>query len=305
MSNSKALFVVFTQGRSNVFAGSKLKATPFFRSKQIVACAHRILQVVQCILFLASACLISSCAAPAPPPPVVEATGVRHPDPSTAITNPPPQTPSAAPDILKEAAAKASEPFEEDGWEPMFDGQSLKGWRETQFAGRGEVQCRDGLIVLNMGDPFTGINWTNDFPTMDYEVALDAMRVMGSDFFCGLTVPVGDSFCSLIVGGWGGSLVGISSFNGMDASENETTKFVGLEPKRWYRIRLRVVKGRIQGWLDKQKLIDVDTTDKRISLRPGDIELSKPFGFASWQTTAALRQIKMRRVSEPEGRGGG
>lgn len=229
--------------------------------------------------------------------PVQESASASSASPVSAA---PPSVP--APDILKEAAAKPSERFEEDEWESLFDGQSLKGWRETQFAGHGEVQCRDGLIVLNMGDPFTGINWTNDFPTMNYEVALDAMRVMGSDFFCGLTVPVGDAFCSLIVGGWGGSLVGISSFNGMDASENETTKFVGLESKRWYRIRLRVVEGRIQGWLDKEKLIDVDTAGKRISLRPGDIELSKPFGLASWQTTAALRQIKMRRVSEPEGR---
>ena len=68
----------------------------------------------------------------------------------------------------------------------------LAGWRETAFAGHGEVHCQDGVIVLGMGDPFTGINWTNDFPKMNYEVALDAMRVMGSDFFCGLTVPVGD-----------------------------------------------------------------------------------------------------------------
>lgn len=242
------------------------------------------------------------CASPSPQPSVVEATPPREIAPAPPSTAPSTPPISSATDALKEAASKSSEPFEEDGWESMFDGQTLKGWRETQFAGRGEVQCRDGLIVLNMGDPFTGINWTNDFPTMNYEVALDAMRVMGSDFFCGLTVPVGDSFCSLIVGGWGGSLIGISSFNGMDASENETTKFVGLESKRWYRIRLRVVEGRIQGWLDQEKLIDVETTGKRISLRPGDVEMSKPFGLASWQTTAALRQIKMRRVSAPEGR---
>jgi hypothetical protein len=240
------------------------------------------------------------CASPQPPSTQVQTKPVQEPSspPAASVSTPPT---AAAPDVLKEAAAKPSEPFEEDGWELMFDGKSLKGWRETEFAGRGEVQCRDGLIVLNMGDPFTGINWTNDFPKMNYEIALDAMRMTGSDFFCGLTVPVGDSFCSLIVGGWGGSLIGISSFNGMDASENETTKFMGLESKRWYRIRLRVVEGRIQGWLDNEKLIDVETTGKRISLRPGDIEMSKPMGLASWQTTAALRQVKMRRVSEPEG----
>src|SRR5207253_11211874 len=114
-------------------------------------------------------------------------------------------------------------------------------------------QCHTGLRVLNMDDPFTGINYTSEVPRMNYEVALDAMRVMCSDFFCGLTVPVGETFCSLIVGGWGGSLVGISSFDGMDASENETTKFMNIENGRWYRIRLRVTKDKIQAWIDKEK----------------------------------------------------
>jgi len=181
----------------------------------------------------------------------------------------------------------------------MFDGKTLTGWRETAFAGRGEVQCQSGLMVMNTGDPFTGINWTNPFPKMNYEVALDAMRVTGSDFFCGLTVPVSDSFCSLIVGGWGGSLVGISSLDSMDASENETTRFINFEQGRWYRIRLRITQGRIEAWIDKDKIVDVVTTGKKISLRPGDIELSQPFGLACWQTTAALHEIKMRRVTGP------
>src|SRR5439155_23424244 len=95
---------------------------------------------------------------------------------------------------LQEAAGKAPAPFEGEGWQALFAGKSLAGWRETDFAGRGEVRCESGMIVLGMGDPFTGINWTNDFPKMNYEVALDTMRVSGSDFFCGLTVPVGTNF---------------------------------------------------------------------------------------------------------------
>ena len=183
----------------------------------------------------------------------------------------------------------------------MFDGKTLTGWRLTDFAGAGEVQCQAGLIALNMGSPFTGINWTNEFPKMNFEVALDAMRLNGSDFFCGLTVPVGDSFCSLIVGGWGGSLLGISSLDRMDASENETTKYMNFEKGKWYRIRLRITEKRIEGWIDAEKLVNVDTSDKKISVRPGDIELSKPFGIAAWQTTATLRGIKMRRVDGPAG----
>jgi hypothetical protein len=212
---------------------------------------------------------------------------------------PPPAVAAAAKDPLKDAAAKPSAPFEGEGWQSMSDGQTLTGWRATAFAGGGQVECRPGLLVLNMGDPFTGINWTNDFPKMNYEVALDAMRVTGSDFFCGLTAPVEGSFCSLIVGGWGGSLVGISSLDGRDASENETTKYVSFEQGRWYRLRLRITEDRIEVWIDKDKLINVVTTRKRISLRPGEIELSRPFGLASWQTTAALREIKMRRVEGP------
>ena len=220
---------------------------------------------------------------------------------SAPAVQPPTSPVAAAPkkDPIKEAAAKPSAAFEGEGWQSMFDGQSLTGWRPTAFAGHGEVESRSGLLVLNMGDPFTGINWTNDFPHSNYEVALDAMRVSGSDFFCGLTVPVGESFCSLIVGGWGGSLVGISSLDGLDASENQTTKYVSFEQGRWYRIRLRVTDERIEAWIDSEKLINAVTTGKRISLRPGEIEMSKPFGFASWQTTAALREIKWRRVNGP------
>lgn len=227
---------------------------------------------------------------------------------ATATTAQPAQ-PAAAPapaqpsinDRLKEAAAKPPAPFAGEGWQPMFDGRTLNGWTETKFAGRGEVQVQSGLLILNMGDPFTGVNYTNDFPKIDYEIALDAMRLLGSDFFCGLTVPVGDSFCSLIVGGWGGSLVGISSLDGMDASENETTKYLSFEQGRWYRIRLRVTQGRIEGWIDNEKLINVVTKDRKISLRPGEIEMSKPMGMASWQSTGVLREIRVRRVEAPDG----
>ena len=212
---------------------------------------------------------------------------------------PAPAKPALSDDLLQSAALEPSPGLDGDGWVSLFDGRTLAGWSETDFAGHGEVAVRNTLMLLNMGDPLTGVTWTNRLAKMNYELALDAMRVNGSDFFCGLTVPVNDSFCSLIVGGWGGSLVGISSLDGEDASENETTKFMDFEDRKWYRVRLRVTEGRIEGWLNQQKLVDVVTTDRRISLRPGDIEMSKPLGIASYQTTAAIRNIQMRRVSTP------
>jgi hypothetical protein len=251
---------------------------------------------LRCIILAGGLALVAGCGSdgvrPAPqsarqpetPAPVLAASA------ETKITLPP-------------GAAQPPAPFEGDGWQAMFDGQNLAGWRETAFAGHGEVLCQSGDVILNMGSPFTGINWTNEFPKMNYEVALDAMRVMGTDFFCGLTVPVGTNFCSLIVGGWGGSLVGISSLDGMDASENETTKFKNFESGRWYRIRLRVTEKKIQAWIDTEKLVDVAIAERRISVRAGDIELSEPFGLAAWQSTAAMREIKFRPVSGPAAKG--
>ena len=250
---------------------------------------------LRCLLLTAGLALGAGCASEAvkPAPQAPRQTETLAPAPAAAVES----------NIkLPPGAAQPPAPFEGEGWEAMFDGRSLAGWRETAFAGHGEVNCQSGVVVLSMGSPFTGINWTNEFPKMNYEIALDAMRVMGSDFFCGLTVPVGTNFCSLIVGGWGGSLVGISSLDGMDASENETTKFKNFESGRWYRIRLRVTEKKIQAWIDKEKLVDVSIVDRRISVRPGEIELSEPFGLACWQTAAAMRQIKFRLVGGPAGK---
>jgi hypothetical protein len=145
-------------------------------------------------------------------------------------TPPPPAANAESKATLPPGAGQPPAPFEGEGWQTMFDGQSLSGWRETPFAGHGEVHCQAGLIVLNMGDPFTGINWTNTFPKLNYEVALDAMRLMGSDFFCGLTVPVGTNCCSLIVGGWGGSLLGISSWTAWTPLRTRLPSLWGLSP---------------------------------------------------------------------------
>ncbi len=199
-------------------------------------------------------------------------------------------------EILKKAAAAPLVPFEGEGWKSLFDGKTLAGWQTTDFAGHGMAHLESGMVELDMGDTLTGINWTNDTPKVNYEVALDAMKVQGSDFFCGLTFPVKDSWCSLILGGWGGTAVGISSIDGQDASENETTQFIKFESGQWYRVRVRVTEKKIEAWLDQKKIVNLETEGKKISLRFGEIENSKPLGIATYQTTAALREIKMRRL---------
>ncbi len=105
------------------------------------------------------------------------------------------------------------------------------------------MEVADGRILMHAGNPLTGITWTGKYPKMNYEISLDAMRVDGSDFFCGLTFPVGDDPCTFIVGGWGGGVIGLSSIDGSDASENETTRYQEFESGQWHKVRVRVTKG--------------------------------------------------------------
>jgi len=188
-------------------------------------------------------------------------------------------------------------PSQAGEWQNLFDGKTLKGWKITDFAGHGEVNVENGRVLLHSGVMLTGVSWTNTLPKIDYEVSLEAMKVEGGDFFCGLTFPVQDSFCTLIVGGWGGGVVGLSSIDGMDASENETTKYMKFDAGRWHRLRLRVVREQIEAWIDDEKIVDQPIAGRKIALRPGDIDLSKPFGVATWQTTGALRDIRIRSLS--------
>lgn len=193
---------------------------------------------------------------------------------------------------LKTVTAPAGAP--EPGVKSLFDGKTLAGWKVTDFAGHGEVNVKDGTLVLETGQ-MTGITWTNDLPRMNYELSLEAMRVEGSDFFCGLTFPVAMDPCSLIIGGWGGGVVGLSSLDGQDAASNETTKYVTFKNRQWYAIRLRVTPGKIEAWIDSDKVVDVSTMDKTISIRL-EVEESKPLGIASWSTTSALRNLKLRKL---------
>ena len=183
-----------------------------------------------------------------------------------------------------------------EGWKPLFDGRTLNGWAETDFAGRGEVKVENGTMVLDTG-LMTGVTWTNAavLPRTNYEIALDAMRVEGSDFFCGLTFPVGDEPCSLIVGGWGGGVVGLSSLDGQDASGNDTTKYMHFDNGRWFAIRVRVTPTHIAAWIDQDPVVDADIEGRRVSIRP-EVEPSKPLGIATWSTKAALRNIRIRKL---------
>jgi hypothetical protein len=190
------------------------------------------------------------------------------------------------------SVAPGAEPAQPAKSQSLFDGKSLEGWKKTAFGGEGDVDVEDGKIIMRAGNPLTGITWTGDYPRMDYDISLETMRVDGSDFFCGLTFPVGDTPCTFIVGGWGGGVIGLSSIDGSDASENETTRYQEFVSGKWHQVRVRVTQDKIEAWLDGKQMAEVETKDRKISIRP-EVELSRPLGVSCFSTTAALRNIKI------------
>lgn len=200
----------------------------------------------------------------------------------------------------QEKKAPAQGKKDQADWKSLFDGKSLTGWKAANFGGEGQVKVQDRAIIMELGEPMTGIAYTpGDFPKMDYEVTLEGKKLAGNDFFCTTTFPVGDAFCSLVVGGWGGSIVGLSSINFQDASENETSTFQNFKRDQWYRFRIRVTKTRIESWIDSKQVVDLDTRDKKISIRI-ECDLCKPFGIATYRTTGAVRDLRVRPLTAGE-----
>ena len=257
-----------------------------------------------------------------------------------------------------ELAKLPAPPKPDDDWLSLFNGKDLSGWEETDYAGRGNVKVQNGELHIENGLVITGVTYTNKtvLPKTNYEIEYEAKKLNGTDFFGLLTFPVGDAHASLVTGGWGGAVTGISSINSMDASENNTTVYLKFNKDHWYKFRLRVTPDNLSVWMTpKEHLIPLNATvasvvkayqedaakagqtltaeqaeaalrainpkldenipardtiyfpgeaqiinetikDKVVNMRVGEIELSAPLGFATFQTYGVLRNIRIRRI---------
>ena len=182
-------------------------------------------------------------------------------------------------------------------WATLLDGTGLGAFRPTEFGGQGEVLLIGTGVRLERGSPLTGLTYQGPFPKVDYELEVTATRESGSDFFLGLTFPVQDSAATLVLGGWGGALTGLSCIDGEDASSNSTKSFIGFQLGQTYRVRLRVLKSDVSAWLDDELLFTLDPTQVQLSIRP-EVELSLPLGVASYVTQARIENLRYRSLSE-------
>jgi hypothetical protein len=141
--------------------------------------------------------------------------------------------------------------------------------------------------------------WEQDkLPLINYRITYEAMRVSGSDFFGSVTFPVEsrDRCVTFVLGGWGGTQVGISSIDGSDASQNPTGSSHRFEDGRWYRIRIEVEEQSLRVWLDDLPLVSFNPKGRQLHLRGADIAKCVPFGFATFGTEGRIRACVVERL---------
>jgi hypothetical protein len=179
----------------------------------------------------------------------------------------------------------------------LFDGKTLGSWKSVDFGGQGEVKVENGAIKVGEGATLSGIQWAGEpLPRTNYEFALEAMKIDGTDFFLGIVFPVGKDTCSFVAGGWGGGVTGLSSVDHMNASENETASDQTYAKNKWYTIRLRVTPALIEVWLDNKSVVHLELANRQISVHPA-VESAAPLGLTNYQTSSQFRNITIKKLN--------
>ncbi|TWT84126.1 hypothetical protein CA13_56020 [Planctomycetes bacterium CA13] len=170
-------------------------------------------------------------------------------------------------------------------------------WVVCQFGGDGEVELKGNSVTMGSGDPLTGIRWEGALIRENYEISLEARRVEGYDFFCALTFPVGKDSVSLVLGGWGGGVVGISNIDGSDAAENPSTQYISFDNGKWYKIRTHVTEQAISYWIDGKLMFEQPREGHEFGIR-SEMYLCEPLGLAAYMCDSEIRNIQIRKLDE-------
>ncbi|MDO5579896.1 MAG: DUF1080 domain-containing protein [Planctomycetia bacterium] len=190
---------------------------------------------------------------------------------------------------------------QENHWLSLFDGKTLNGWESCENYGSGKIAVENGSILLEKGKLATAIHYagTQAFPNSNYEIQYKAMRTKGLDFFAALTFPVGGGFCTFINGGWGGTMIGLSSIDGMDASENSSSSYFEFVNKKWYQFRIRTTNKVVQVWIDDKEVITQEVGESSWTLRL-EVESTKPLGFSTWESDGLIKDIQYKTLTAKE-----
>ncbi|MFT5732141.1 MAG: hypothetical protein ACI8WY_000806 [Planctomycetota bacterium] len=185
-------------------------------------------------------------------------------------------------------------------WTTLFDGRSLDGWQAGVFGDSDDPEFTEGGVVLPIGVPLSGITYLGEPPSGRYALEVQATRKYGSDFFLGITFPVRDEHVTLVLGGWGGVVCGLSCIDGEDASSNSTRTYAEFPNGKRQTVLIEVDDQRVRAWVEGTPLIDAALEGRRLGVRP-EVQPSLPLGVASFITCTELHSVRVwLRGESPE-----
>lgn len=190
------------------------------------------------------------------------------------------------------------EPVARKSWD-LLDQSHAEMWRQAGIPDEGKVVVIQGEMSLTAGQPMTGSKfpqWAElGIPGTGYRVSYEARRDAGDDIFGMCTFPVSshDTHATFVLGGWGGTVTGVSSIDFSDANENSTRGERRYENGVWYRVTIEVRPEDIRAWVDDLPMVNVSIKGRKVGLRPGFIDRCIPFGFATWNTVGKIRKVRV------------
>jgi acyl dehydratase len=176
------------------------------------------------------------------------------------------------------------------------------GFQETEFGGEGLASIERNRILLEPGVPLAGVTWTGAPPVPPYALEVEFTKRFGNDFPCALTFPVAGAHLSLVLGGWGGTVCGLSSLDGLDASRNETRFLRSFPPGARTHVRVEVSEDAVRVALDGVELVRVEVAGRTLGLR-AEVLASRPLGIAAFATAVEVHSIRWGPLGTTVARG--
>ncbi|MEM9381352.1 MAG: DUF1080 domain-containing protein [Planctomycetota bacterium] len=185
-------------------------------------------------------------------------------------------------------------------WKVLLDADDRARWRSGVFGEDPELEVNARGVVLPIGVPLAGLTYTGEPPTGSYVLEVQATKEYGSDFFLGVTFPVRDAHLTLVLGGWGGAVCGLSCLDGEDASSNDTRTVRSFPNGKLRTVTIEVSDARVTARIDGEPIVECPLEGRVLSIRP-EVEPSVPLGVASFATCTTLHRVRLgtRRRSAP------
>jgi hypothetical protein len=190
----------------------------------------------------------------------------------------------------------------EGEWTTLFDGTNLSKWQAGVYGDSSELELSTDGAIIPQGVPLSGITYLGEPPAGSYQLEVQATRVYGADFFLGITFPVRDEHLTLVLGGWGGGLCGLSCIDGADASENATRTYRDFPNGKRQTVLIEVTAERVRAFANGERLVDTSIVGKQLGLR-AEVTPSKPLGVASFATRTVLHSVKVAPATKSLTRG--